>query len=201
MKFLLPADYAYCYTRDADIILQSNFNSHLQDLADALDYFYILPHELEAGLGNQNELVKRFTGLLTAETSNEVWQTEVEKTAHKTDIFTPGIAIEVEWNNKDPFFYRDLLSFNLLYKNKEIAVGVIVTRGRQLQMLLKEIDKQKYGESTTHLSKLMHLLNTYKEEFTCPLMLIGIEPPRIKKDKSSQEHYSWQPDLFEENAA
>jgi hypothetical protein len=43
------------------------------------------------------------------------------------------VALEIEWNNKDPFFDRDLENFKRLHAEGAISVGVIVTRGRSLQ--------------------------------------------------------------------
>lgn len=42
------------------------------------------------------------------------------------------IALEIEWNNKDPFYDRDLENFKHLHANGAISVGIIVTRGRSL---------------------------------------------------------------------
>ena len=44
-----------------------------------------------------------------------------------------AIALEIEWNNKDPFFDRDLENFQRLHSEGAISVGVIVTRGASLQ--------------------------------------------------------------------
>jgi hypothetical protein len=43
------------------------------------------------------------------------------------------IALEIEWNNKDPFFDRDLENFKRLHAEGGISVGVIITRGTSLQ--------------------------------------------------------------------
>ena len=43
------------------------------------------------------------------------------------------IALEIEWNNKDPFFDRDLENFKRLHAEGAISVGVLVTRGSSLQ--------------------------------------------------------------------
>lgn len=43
------------------------------------------------------------------------------------------IALEIEWNNKDPFFDRDLESFQRLHQQTAISMGVMITRGRSLQ--------------------------------------------------------------------
>lgn len=44
-----------------------------------------------------------------------------------------AIALEIEWNNKDPFLDRDLENFQRLHSEGAISVGVIVTRGKSLQ--------------------------------------------------------------------
>ena len=43
------------------------------------------------------------------------------------------IALEIEWNNKDPFFDRDLENFKRLHADGAISVGIIVTRGSSMQ--------------------------------------------------------------------
>ena len=43
-----------------------------------------------------------------------------------------AVALEIEWNNKDPFFDRDLESW--LHAEGAVSVGIIVTRGVQTNM-------------------------------------------------------------------
>ncbi len=43
------------------------------------------------------------------------------------------IALEIEWNNKDPFFDRDLENFKRLHAEGGISIGVVVTRGTSMQ--------------------------------------------------------------------
>lgn len=43
------------------------------------------------------------------------------------------VALEIEWNNKDPFFDRDLENFKRLHAEGAISIGVVVTRGASLQ--------------------------------------------------------------------
>lgn len=60
-----------------------------------------------------------------------------EAQSHEIDhvkTFDAGtIALEIEWNNKDPFFDRDLENFKRLHSDGAISLGVIVTRGATLQ--------------------------------------------------------------------
>ena len=110
---------------------------------------------------------------------------------HEIDMFGkgslaqpfPGVAVEMEWNNKDPFFDRDLINFQALHHEGAIAVGVIVTRGPELQSLVSGVIRSKdggfkYGSSTTHWNKLIPRVNLGGGG-ECPLLLIGIEPDRI----------------------
>ena len=58
----------------------------------------------------------------------------IKSTASKT-----AFALEVEWNNKDPFYDRDLNSFRLLFELRVIAAGVIITRADALQELFDQL--------------------------------------------------------------
>ena len=60
-----------------------------------------------------------------------------ESQSHEIDhvkTFESGntIALEIECNNKDPFYDRDLENFKRLHADGAISVGIIVTRGRSL---------------------------------------------------------------------
>lgn len=59
-----------------------------------------------------------------------------------------NIALEIEWNNKDPFFDRDLENFQRLHAQSAISVGILITRGASLQDEMLGIVKrciQKHG--------------------------------------------------------
>lgn len=47
------------------------------------------------------------------------------------------LALEIEWNNKDPFYDRDLENFKRLHTEGAISVGIIVTRGSTLHAAMK----------------------------------------------------------------
>lgn len=103
----------------------------------------------------------------------------------------PGIAVEMEWNNKDPFYDRDLINFQALHHEGAIAIGVIVTRGPGLQALIGPTIRSKdgglkYGQSTTRWEKLTPKVNLGGGG-ECPLLLVGIEPARIEGVELAQE--------------
>ena len=67
---------------------------------------------------------------------------ERESISHKIDhvrsfgidpLQTRTLALEIEWNNKDPFFDRDLENFKRLHAEGAISVGFLITRGAKLQ--------------------------------------------------------------------
>lgn len=75
---------------------------------------------------------------------------------HKVDCFKNRVALEVEWNNKDTFFDRDLNNFRLLFDLRAISVGVIITRCDNLQDVFNRLGRgSSYGMNTTHMSKLL----------------------------------------------
>ncbi len=60
-----------------------------------------------------------------------------ESISHQVDHiarFDAGVvALEIEWNNKDPFFDRDLENYKRLHADGAIALGVLITRGVSMQ--------------------------------------------------------------------
>ncbi|MGJ5176455.1 BglII/BstYI family type II restriction endonuclease [Bradyrhizobium oligotrophicum] len=85
-----------------------------------------------------------------------------ESQSHEVDhvrTFEKGvIALEIEWNNKDPFFDRDLENFKRLHAEGGISLGVIITRGTSLQAdmiaLVKRFAEQKGLTSNEDLATI-----------------------------------------------
>ena len=206
----LPNGYDYKATRYADVILKEAFPNRFRDLTQALDRFEPTLDELRSGGGGRTVFVARFDQSLADQQEDDepVWGKQnitiqkglgfegnvapVSKVrGHEIDMFglgslkepLPGIAVEMEWNNKDPFFDRDLINFQALHHEGAIAVGVIVTRSAALQDLISKVIQSKdggfkYGSSTTHWDKLVPRVNLGGGG-ECPLLLIGIRPERI----------------------
>lgn len=207
----LPDGYTYGVTRYADVILDQAFPDRFKDIQDALSRFRPTLDELRAGGGGRTVFVRRFDDSLSSvlDDGQMVWGSTnitIEKRigfdgdahpvskvrGHEIDMFGvgslarpfPGIAVEMEWNNKDPFFDRDLINFQALHHEGAVAVGVIVTRGPELQYLISGVIRSrdgrfKYGSSSTHWDKLIPRVNLGGGG-ECPLFLIGIEPGRIE---------------------
>src|SRR5215472_16224740 len=80
----------------------------------------------------------------------------------------------VEWNNKDPFFDRDLNNFRLLFELRAIDAGVIITRCTELQRIFNQLGRgPSFGNSTTHMAKLLPRLDGGSGG-GCPVVVFGI---------------------------
>jgi Restriction endonuclease BglII len=128
----------------ARAILAVDFPEALRELESALQKLTIPIEEIIAGGGGEakgtQRLRKALNNLKWLKTKFEIKKTingrERESISHEIDHvreFAAGtVALEIEWNNKDPFFDRDLENFKRLHADGAISVGIIVTRGRSL---------------------------------------------------------------------
>lgn len=101
-------------------------------------------------------------------------QTEFVIPTHKLDGYKNRVALEVEWNNKNPFFDRDLNNFRLLFNLRAIDAGVIITRCTELQKIFNQLGRGKsFGNSTPDMAKLSPRLNGGSGG-VCPVVIFGI---------------------------
>ncbi len=97
-----------------------------------------------------------------------------ETPTHKIDCVKGRVALDIEWNNKDPFYDRDLNNFRLLFDLGAISLGIIITRSDELQSIFNSLGKgASYGASTTHMSKLLPRIDGGSGA-GCPILVFGI---------------------------
>ena len=226
-------------TNHAGAILSRDFSDELSVLVNILLNTRIECAEMLEGGGNEAPPTRQLRRVL----SDAGWGKRVVKVTkavdgipkssmtheidHVRDCRQGTLALEIEWNNKDPFFDRDLENFQRLHADGAISVGIVVTRGQALQSnirsilaacatanLLNSVDDfsrlgikeptanqrvklnraedasafataaaamvaSKYGESTTHWSKLIERLDRGVGN-PCPLLLIGLPDSCVK---------------------
>jgi N6-adenosine-specific RNA methylase IME4 len=78
---------------------------------------------------------KKFDTKIVVDTAEHIAPT------HKVDCYKNRVALEVEWNNKDPFYDRDLNNFRLLFELRAIDAGVIITRCTELQQIFNKLGR------------------------------------------------------------
>jgi hypothetical protein len=145
-------------------ILKNDFPVEFKDITDLLFQFTLRKSAIIEAGGGKSSISKSIDSFLYSRgwiekefaTKIVVDSKTIESPTHKVDCFKNKIALEIEWNNKDPFFDRDLNNFRLLFDLRAISVGVIITRSDELQYIFNKLDKgTSYGASTTHISKLI----------------------------------------------
>ncbi|MER2511079.1 MAG: BglII/BstYI family type II restriction endonuclease, partial [Nitrosomonas ureae] len=110
-------------------------------------------------------------------------QNTIDTPTHRVDCFRNRVALEIEWNNKDPFYDRDLNNFRLLFDLRAISVGVIITRCDDLQDIFNDLGRgSSYGASTTHMSKLLPRIKGGSGA-GCPLLVLGISKSLYVEDE------------------
>jgi len=191
---LLPATILNKYEvyefRHAAAILSQDFPNEWKDLIDLLTTMEIPAEWIKEAGGNKSPIAKWVDEFLCVErgwiekkfeTAIKVDNVESASPTHKIDCFKNKIAFELEWNNKDPFYDRDLNNFRLLFDLRAVSVGVILTRSDELQEYFDSIGKgSSYGNSTTHMSKLLPRIEGGGGA-GCPVLVFGIRKSCIKE--------------------
>jgi hypothetical protein len=168
--------------RHALAILRHDFTSEYDDICDVLTRFRLKKSWITVSGGRKSkvadwidcELFQKGWKPKNFDTKITVDDKEMISPTHEIDCFKNRIALEIEWNNKDPFFDRDLNNFRLLFDLRAISVGVIITRCDELQEIFDSLGRgASYGASTTHMSKLLPRIQGGGGA-GCPLLVFGI---------------------------
>jgi hypothetical protein len=190
----LRQDYQVQEWRNAAGVLLTAHQPEWDDILAALRDFKFLRSEVLMGGGRKSVIAQRLDDFLGArgwvekkfETKIQVDKAERDSPTHKVDCFKGPGGLEIEWNNKDPFFDRDLNNFRLLFELRVIDVGVIVTRASHLQGIFRGLGKKvadKYGASTPHMDKLVPRLEGGGGG-GCPILAFGITARKYVEDEA-----------------
>ncbi|MBV8972671.1 MAG: hypothetical protein JO290_10305 [Sphingomonadaceae bacterium] len=183
---LIPADVRAMWEvhewKHACAILAADFPNEWRDLIALLREFRLRRSWITVGGGNRSLVSRAIDGFLYDRGWSErqfatlvrVDAVEFPSPTHKVDCFKNRVALEIEWNNKNPFFDRDLNNFRLLFDLRAASVGIIITRADELRTIFSALGRAaSFGESTTHMGKLLPRV-LGGGGGGCPLLVLGI---------------------------
>jgi hypothetical protein len=160
---LTQAGFQVEFHSHAEAILAGDFPDVEQELESVLLNATVPIEEIIAGGGGEAKGTQRLRRGLQA----QGWATQLfvvrklinevprESITHKMDHIksyglrngtTATVAMEIEWNNKDPFYDRDLENFKRLHADGAISLGIIITRGRSLHDNMRALVGRFYDE-------------------------------------------------------
>ncbi|MFC2967319.1 BglII/BstYI family type II restriction endonuclease [Acidimangrovimonas pyrenivorans] len=157
---LLKNGFDVAIRNHAGAIMAVDFPDQAQELVDALMEVSIPAEELIGSGGGEAQSTQRLRRrLYEAEWPKHNFDFQLivdgkETVSHSHEIDhvrrsdAGTIALEIEWNNKDPFFDRDLENFQRLHGQSAISIGVMITRGSSMQDAMQGIIQrciQKHG--------------------------------------------------------
>lgn len=138
------------FTNHAEAIVLHDFPDLLDELESALLGISLPMTEIIGGGGGEAKMTQRLRRGLAAmhwtkhnfELKKSVDGVAKESISHEIDHVRRAdngvFALEIEWNNKDPFFDRDLENFKRLHAEGAISLGGVVTRGSAMQGEMRE---------------------------------------------------------------
>lgn len=259
LQSLRDKGFDVLFLSHARSILEGEFPEALLEIERVLSAIELPISEIIGSGGGETQFTQRLRRALATlnwkkhifEIGKTIDGVPRESTSHEVDhvkryVDAGVVAMEIEWNNKDPFYDRDLENFKRLHAEGAISVGIIITRGQSLQEslwdavhrfaaergidsieklsengvvptpkqranILKRVLRNKdpvpfatawadnfvgnkFGQATTHWSKLMHRVERGVGN-PCPLLLIGLPASIIVFDGAKVEP------LSEEDAA
>lgn len=176
--------------KHACAILKEDFPNEWADIVAVLSAFRLKKSYISNPGGRKSQVSEFIDSFLYArgweekqfDTQITVDENTRDTPTHKIDCLRNRVALEIEWNNKDPFFDRDLNNFRLLFDLQAISVGVIITRCDDLQDIFRALGRgSSYGASTTHMSKLMPRIIGGGGS-GCPILVFGISQALYEED-------------------
>ncbi len=186
IRSIVPADIAARYEvhewRNGLAILSAARPKEWKDILSVLREFQLFRSSILKPGGRKSTIAEKLDSHFFRldwkekgfKTKIVVDEAEYDTPTHKVDCYKNRVALEVEWNNKGPFYDRDLNNFRLLFELRAIEVGLIVTRCDELQDIFDDLGRgASYGSSTTHMAKLLPRIEGGGGG-GCPIVVFGI---------------------------
>ncbi|MGA7217113.1 MAG: BglII/BstYI family type II restriction endonuclease [Candidatus Sulfotelmatobacter sp.] len=150
LEKLKQSDFEIQFESHAAAILDHDFPAALDELEGVLGSLSVPITEIIGSGGGESKGTQRTRrafnkvgwSKFTFDIKKIINGTERQAISHQVDHVKEyggyKLALEIEWNNKDPFFDRDLENFKRLHADGAISVGVIVTRGPSLHERMRD---------------------------------------------------------------
>ena len=129
----------------AEAIIEKDFPDAIFEIESALSNLSLPISEIIGSGGGETQMTQRLRRALagtkwpkhnfeiTKTVDGEVKESITHEIDHVRRFPNGTFALEIEWNNKDPFFDRDLENFKRLHAEGVISVASIITRGSTMQ--------------------------------------------------------------------
>ncbi len=171
LDLLRKKSFEIAFHGHAQAILEVDFPQCVAEIESALAVLEIRIAEIIGSGGGEAKGTQRLRHALDAkgwkkarfEIKKIINGVERESQSHEIDhvrqIEGRGVvALEIEWNNKDPFFDRDLENFKRLHAEGAISAGIIITRGPSLQdALLGLVERYAIANNVASSADLIRL--------------------------------------------
>lgn len=154
---LADAGFEIEFTNHAEAILRHDFPNLIGEIENALLQVQLPITEVIGSGGGEAKMTQRLRKALAElgwpkhnfVVAKTVDGDPKESTTHEIDHVRRAkagtVAFEIEWNNKDPFFDRDLENFKRLHAEGAISLGGIITRGSEMQATMFD-NVKAFGE-------------------------------------------------------
>lgn len=179
LSSLLNKGFEVVALHHAEAILTYDMPEAVEEIEQVLTNIELPVEELVRGGGGEGQLTQRMRRALAEygwnkhnfEIKKIVDGEEKESVSHEIDHvkkFSSGVfALEIEWNNKDPFFDRDLENFKRLHADGVISIGGIITRGSSLQDCLRnKVAEFARSRGITDAEQLKNFYNPTARQLT-----------------------------------
>lgn len=145
LDVLSVVGYEIYFTRFADSIIKDHFQDAILELTNVLNAFHPSEEQLLSAGGGLSSITqdlrdklyeyhwKKINIASEHKVRDRILNSESHEIDHYKEFEKGNIGLEIEWNNKDPFFDRDLENFRKLHQLGELTLGIIITRGASLQ--------------------------------------------------------------------
>ena len=170
LEDLIRQQYEIRFTNHAEAILATDFPGAVSEIETALAALRIPIDDLIGSGGGEAQATQELRNALNdlhwakknipveVTVDGHANQSLSHEVDHVKTTANGALLLEIEWNNKDPFFDRDLANFKALHGFGAASVGIIITRGSSLQAGINSAIRRRLDEAgVTDVNEMQRL--------------------------------------------